>query len=124
MIVVLYHNQKQFKILINLTNKTMKNFLRPTKFKIILAVIFFLILFFIPIIPGVYRAMPDILGTTEDNWGLWSLTRLYVMGFSPEFFGLNMLGNLSAYLYIIVISYALSSFTFYLFKKDEKIAPK
>src|SRR3989339_1780165 len=96
----------------------MKNFLRPTKFKIILAIIFFVILFFIPIIPGVYRAMPEFTGTTEDNWGLWSLTRLYVMGFSPEFFGLSVLGDLAAYLYITIISYTISSLVSYLFKKD------
>lgn len=97
----------------------MTNFIRPTKFKIILAIVFFVALFFIPIVPGVHRAMPEFTGSTEDNWGLWSLARLYMMGFSPKFFGLSVLGDLAAYLYLAIISYAISSFVSYLFKKGE-----
>lgn len=100
----------------------MKNFLKPTKAKIILSLVLFAAMNFIPAIPCVKgNVFRDI--TTNLHWSVCKPVDGLITGgifdiFGLGFFGLHGYGFEVATLFLILTSYFIFSVIFYFFKNE------
>jgi hypothetical protein len=101
----------------------MKNFFKLNKFKARLSIAFFLIFNIVPIIPCMKGSVSSLETMTNLHFGFCTPIGIRGVGIY-DILGLNFLGyeidSIVAYLYIIIISYILSSLIFSFSKKYVK----
>lgn len=103
----------------------MKNFLEPTKTKIILSLVFFVILNFISVVPCMRGDIIDAENTLNFHWSICKPIDSFMLGGFIDILGIGHLGLglarfefWGASLYLIVISYLLSSVIYYFFRHE------
>lgn len=94
------------------------HFLKPTKWKIIIAVALFIVFSEIPTIPCVTGTVGSFMVRESAEFSFCSLPSYFSLwkstGHYYDYFGLHN-GKLFAFIYVLIISYILSSLVMYFF---------